>query len=204
MKKITMLILTIAIALMLSVSTASAWSVSVEPLGCINPVADGDTFFADVFFNPDEGGNLLQSYGFSIGYDTNELEWVSTNAGSQNTPPPPLFSLGDPFLRNGVAGMIEGWNGASLTSGALLTEKTGLAHIEFVAHPDMGCDGELDVWMMGGSATAFLVDDITSQWGDFNLVEGPSVAAVPIPGTVLILGSGLLSIFGIRRKKLSA
>ena len=210
MKKILTLMFGMAMALMLSVSTASAWHISVEPISIIpdcEAVDIGATFYADVFFNPDAGGNFLDAYGFAVGFDTTELSWVAATAAAQHTPPPPSGMIGIPLLEE--PGYIGNFSAVAWGSGTTLTAKTRLAHIEFIAEPDMYCDGLLDVFMRPdiGLGGAFHVDDIEVLWGDYDIVQGPSVSItgnpVPIPGAIMLLVPGFLGAIAIHRKKRS-
>lgn len=211
MKKTLMLMSIVAMALIFSASTASAWYVSVEPISPVEVVA-GDFFYADVFFNPDDeiNGNFLQSYEFAIGYDKTELLWNDgsllshTSPTDQHTPPSPLMQLFGPARVDSTGEVVENFSaGVFGPSGATLKVKTQLAHVEFtVLSPVTAFDGELDVWW-GDSpqgSEKFLVDhvEVDTLGTPGYLDQGPDVGAVPIPSAVLLFASAFLGLIGIR------
>jgi len=197
-RKVLVVMISLFITVFLGFSSAGAWTISIEPVGTVtNP---GDSFMTYVYFNPDPGGNLLDAYNFGLAYDTTELTWDSTNAGAQNTPPPPLQALmGDPY--EDPAGTIQNFHGLTFGEGPTLTEKTQLAAVTFFANP--GSSDGLDVWM-GGTGTGFHIDGNNYDLGstlDSHIVQGPDVAAVPIPSTMLLFLSGLVGTgISLRRK----
>lgn len=199
MKKTLIFMVTLAMALMFGVSTASAWFVSIEPVASVD-VTGIDTFYADLFFNPDPGGNTVHGYQLSIDYDETELTWISATAGAQHTPISPLIALfGNPYERDGE---IINWSASHFTLAAEVAVKTPIAHIAFETHADNFFDGELDVWLGSGpGGDSIKVDDVNYNFGHFTVVQGPDVAAVPIPGAVFLLGSGLLGLIGVRKRK---
>ncbi|MBL0714217.1 MAG: hypothetical protein JJV98_11000 [Desulfosarcina sp.] len=208
MKKTLKLMSIVAMALMLSVSTSSAWYLSIEPLVCTGLIP-GDTFHADLFFNADASGNFVQNYEIALGFDHSELTWHDgseswhTPPAAQHTPPSPLMMIfGPPNLRSGQVNNITAATFGP--GGATLTGKTKIASIAFIATPDLTCDGALDVWFadspMGDDS--ILVDGASVKYlGTEHILEGPDVHAVPIPGAVLLCGSALLGLIGIRNRK---
>ena len=217
MKKTLMLMSIVAMALMLSVSTASAWHLSLEPISVLpncEPVNTGDTFYADVFFNADPGGNSLSpSYQFAIGYDATELTWNDgsqsshTPPGQQHTPPSPMMQIFGPAFEDTPGnGEIRNFAAGLFVGEAIMTGKYRLAHIEFTATPDMYCDGELDVWFTDSEYDdeVFKVDGIEIEFlkTPGYMFEGPSISQtgnpVPIPSAVLLFASAFLGLIGIR------
>jgi hypothetical protein len=199
MKKLFMLALIFALALVMGISTASAWFVSIEPIGTAD-IANGDTLTAEVYFNVDAGESVvLDGYEFALGYDTAELSFASLTS----TPPSPLSALfGAPYDSGGI---VDNFHGVTFAVGPTLTEgSTLLATVDFTVLAPI-LDGELDVWFADSPHGA---DQFKVDGGIFNMLvpnadyvaQGPDVGAVPVPAAVWLLGSGLLGLIGIRRR----
>jgi len=207
MKKSLVLALTLTMALVFSVSTASAWFVSLEPY--LDPdgdpaaqvaLAPGDTFTIGVYFNADAGGNLLGGYQFNIGFDADELTYVSYT----HTPSPLLELFGTPYLVGN--NVVENFAAGVFTNFPTFTGKTQLATVTFTATDDIVWDGLLDAEFVysGGSTVTFGV----GIGGSYDILytghayQGPDVGAapVPVPSAALLLLSGIFGLVGIRRR----
>jgi hypothetical protein len=196
MKKLLILI-TITMAFVFSASTAGAWYISVDPLGDVE-LAPNDPFTAEIVFHADAGGNTLNSYGFAIGFDSAELSYT----GHTHTPPAGVFELfGPSFYR--APDMIDNFAVGAFSGGAAMSGDTVLATASFTATTGIIWDDFDDVFItLSGGAATFMVDMIEVDiLGTSFLQQGPDVGQVPIPGAVILLGSGLLGLIGIRRRR---
>ncbi|BBO86536.1 hypothetical protein DSCO28_71020 [Desulfosarcina ovata subsp. sediminis] len=207
-KKITILA-TLIVLLAFMTTSATAWEIELQ---------SSDNLTWDILFTSDAGGNDLAGYFLDFNYDTDELnwedlEWYSLNAATEgyvgiytNTPPTEIdadFS-GKPIEREGEDGFITNFNGFTLGS-AVVDGTVSLGTLTFTEVSSV-VDGVADLQLALDSVMfGMIIDDgapvedltvIANQEGYFAATTNP----VPIPGAVWLLGSGFLTLAGIRRK----
>lgn len=200
----------VAMPLLLNVSSAFAWQFDIRNL-------DHDLTF-DLYFTPDEGGNVVETINLGFGYDGDILP----GAHEYMPQPDPLDPLGDTLnfasYTFDMPDFTECLIGASdVPEHDAVIDFAGTGSATLLAETLVGTftytgtavsDGYEDMWW--GRITDYY--DVTVDGGIYNTTDhasnfvdgGAGASAVPIPGTVLLLGSGLLGMFGLKRKKLSA
>jgi hypothetical protein len=161
----------------------------------------------DLSFLSDDGPVAIQSFSLGFGYDESEL---SLDSFVFNVPAG-YISLGS--VDNTTSGEITDLS--ALTFSGSISPGTLLATFTFdLISPSQVQDGMYDFYFMnwgdtaagnfGATTTEILSMDDLLQAG--NLTYGANVdkgSAVPLPSALLLLGSGLLGLVGIRRKKVN-
>ena len=160
----------------------------------------------DQVWNPANGNAVAKAkyaaYSLQLGYirDMNGFD----TANFQD-----LFSVSDPhfdFLNDNDPSLTGNLAGGGNFVWALAT---GGATPTWTSMPSMnGGDDHIVTWLIGGnsdSAGNYVIaweDDNNLGDQDYNdlVVEVSGVAPVPIPSAILLLGSGLVAMIGIRRR----
>ena len=210
MKKIIAGSMVLTTAMLLNASVASAWQFELE-----NPDHD---FTMELYFTPDEGtGNVLKDFTFAFLYDgdiASESEYLTPPPDSPNpladtliyqswTYDAPLLQVPtmDHWAEYDMLFNVSGRSGVDV-----LTEKTLFATFTFSG--EAVTNGFEDMWFATyNTSFSSQVDDVlyyVVDHPDNFVASGTSVAAVPLPASVLVFGSGLMGLVGLRRKKLSA
>lgn len=212
MKKIISVSAVLATAMLLNASVASAWQWELE-----NPNQD---YTMELYFNPDEGGNIVNNFALNFFYDGDLADTYMT------PPPDPGNTLVDTLsfvsythdatsLGYAEIGslldlpshdLLYTFSGDGGVDGVEISGRTLFCTVTFSG--DAVGDGYQDMWFAKYDNSFASTVDFTS----FNIIDAPDkfqnlgtdVNPVPIPGTLLILGSGLMGLLGIKRKKLSA
>jgi len=148
----------------------------------------GETVLIDIYVSnvPDPG---LISMGFDIVYDQTQLEVVSAGIDSTNWYMGGVQHTSPEIEMKG--GRITGLSGDNIKLGTIELKCKALGISElWLYDSDRGGDYD-DFVLVGGTVL------------DYQIVNGVKLAEinnVPIPNTLLLLGSGLIGLFGLGRK----
>jgi len=205
----------LTVLLVVGSATAFADSVTLTFTGLGDEVPIGD------YYNGGPGGNLGISFGPDALAIISELNGGSGNFS--NVPPPStttiaFFLSGPGDVMNVPAGFTTGFafSYAAASFPGVVTVWSGLNEtgtlLETINLPVTGdrCDGKTDFscWVNTGGAfsgTAESVDfsGTANQIGFANVTIGAASvpSSVPEPGTFVLLGSGLLGLAGLVRRK---
>lgn len=207
MKKIIMIALIVFFSMIINGATAFAnWSFQLDNIDNIDGTST-ETY--EIRFITDET-LILDNYQLNFRYDATEMEYESYT----NTPTTGLYPnfFGD--MVEEAPGKLWNFAAATFGSGPEVSSDILIGTITFDVFdaPPSVKDGAKDLW--------FAADDrgfaatINGVFYNFNLDEveaahltyGPDMdavgpSAVPIPGAIWFLGSGLLGLIGIRRKR---
>ncbi len=198
---LVLMILTFAMA-----STAlAAPSVQIRPVGTVLASSGADLDF-DVYLVNDDSEWSMYMYSYSLWIDPEELEFAGFNFGN---PPEWTDHISFDGARNDADTGYETWYGSfSANDPDFIAPPHTLAPFEellittlqtTVKTPEL--DGNWDVVLKYYELIADNFFD--SDYQPIQLVQtgGTDVAPVPIPGTLLLLGSGILGLIRIHRRK---
>ncbi len=176
MKRQMTVLAMMAMMIFLGASSALAWMFEIDPgSGAtshnINFVAGGDTVTLD---------------GYTLVFD-----YTGANLTSGiETPPSPLSALLGPY--NDTGGTVN-FTATTFGTGATLSTDQTLATFTF--------DGDATLtWNLGSQAFLVTVNGTEFSGADFQLTSANTISPVPLPGAVWLLGSGLIGLFGLRRR----
>ncbi|MBI4775464.1 MAG: hypothetical protein HY788_15045 [Deltaproteobacteria bacterium] len=204
MKVVRILAVLFFLSMSVFLPRADAAFLSVSPTGSFDAVAAGATSITfDVFFNV-EGAESFTFISWDIGmvYDTTELGgWTASNVVAGDvTAGPPAGSLNHIFFSFNPATDVT-----FAAAGAYL-----LASLTFdIVAPVQFFDGLADFSVLsqiGDQFDGFTDDQFTFyQFAGANGADvgTPDVGApVPIPGAIWLLGSGLVGLIGMGRRRI--
>jgi hypothetical protein len=200
MKKRILPILFALMGVALIIAPAQAAYIDLRPDG-VSMVSDGQAYdpgdgdlTLEVWIMPETGEAVLENYSFDIMYDVSETITYTDGTAS---PPSGWFSFNPitdapPYVQN-IEGATFG-EGVSLTGGVLV------ATLDFsFDYTALNNDSAADFSLYLRPGQGLTVDGIVQ---DATLIGiGPDLNAVPIPGAALLLGSGLIGLVGMRRRK---
>ncbi|MBL8808638.1 MAG: PEP-CTERM sorting domain-containing protein [Planctomycetaceae bacterium] len=165
------------------------------------------------------GTTTLSSYGFSLRFDTNELNFVSR----AETPPPGFdeIDFSNPFTENagtgfapiGDYGELLRFDGGAVGPGISAPGEFVIASLVFNAVAPGGTNTDVDVlagtfeplfddFFDSNGDSLLITGDVQFAGGSVSLLSGP--AAVPEPGSFVLLSLGAAGAFlKWRRKRLT-
>ena len=175
----------------------------LNPTGTFGPVDVGDSITLGIdLVNDSENAIIVASYSFSLSYDSTELDYLNTYI---NTPTEPLIADFFGPAIDTPPDKVVNFNAAAISGGFLLDPgaSTRVVTFDFQVVAAMTWDGfsDIDLYDRPSGMDGIIIDDVFTTIG---ARSGPDVGLVPIPGTLLLLGSGVLGLMGIKRKKLKA
>ena len=211
MKKIIMIALIVSFSMIINGATAFAdWSFQLDNLDNIDGTST-ETY--EIKFITDEE-LILDNYQLNFQYDNAEMQYASFTHPSVSGLNANM--MGD--LVEESPGVLWNLNAGTFGSGPVIDagSEIVLATISFNVFdsPPSVKDGINDLWF--DVANRGFGTTINGVWNYFttaspeflaaHLAYGPDMdavgpSAVPIPGAIWLLGSGLLGLIGIRRKR---
>ena len=197
-KKMLAILVVMAMAMVVNVPGASAWFFELRDL------ADDHT--AELYFDPEGTTLILESYTLGFEFDEIEMEYVSytNNAPSPLTPDNmgPVDYYNNPY--GSGTSFLFNFNASSTTGEATVTDRFLLGTFEFTVDSTI-IDGLNDMRFtrLDGTDDKARIDGVyyTQIDDPEHFVDGPNLSNVPIPSAALLLGSGLLGLIGIGRRK---
>jgi hypothetical protein len=205
--EIKQILVTLTVILAGLTSAAHAASISVSPTQSY-AVSAGDTTTFEVLFTADEDGDLFTGATLSLGYDAEELSFVSygTPLGWDEL----IGSAFDQTLSDGS--YILNFNQNYPTDEGPITVDAGqnliIGTFTFEVTSGLLADGLSDLWLVDTvQIDEYYYDSIIGYndiYGEYasSLVtaQGADLSAVPIPSAFWLTGAGLLGLAAIRRR----
>jgi len=179
-------------------------TMEIRPVGTVLTSPGADLDFDIYLVNEDsEWGMYL--YAYSLWIDPDELQFGGFDYGA-----PPEWTEHMDFKgeRNDADTGYETWYGSFNANDPVYTAPYTLASYEELLITTLHTtvqtpvlDGEWDVLLKYYEPMGENFFDSDYRPIKLSQTSGPDVALVPIPGTLLLLGSGLAGLIGIRRRK---
>ena len=188
------------------VGTANAHYFSVDPTGTLTDLSVGDELAINInFINESDESIWIDIWDVSFKYDSNELTPVTESNG-----PITGYKI-DYYYGSELSNSIDeegGYNvnGANLSSwDEIGAGKTATLATVYFTVVDVISDGESDLSWTGLYSGFWEIGIFNATEGSSVLqymdgADGPDVSAVPIPGAIWLMISGLMTAFGIRRR----
>lgn len=185
----------IAIVAAMISTGANAATVSVNPAAV--SVDAGQQFTITISADFSVEGSLIDAAGFLLSYDTNLLSVVSSGMSSEASA---AGFFADEFGGPGAIDVSLGTFGAGVASVSNLYTFTFLVAADAV--PGTSTTALLDIGLIGD---VWSVDRLIIATADitFNGAE-IQVNNIPIPAAVWLLGSGLVGLVGVARRRRSS
>jgi hypothetical protein len=189
---------TLITVMFLLIASQPAWAAYIELQTDTDPalLGVGDTFGIDIYLYGEAGDGVINgSYRFDIGFDSAELALHALSPLSATEVLPSGFTDIKPLSFNSTENTVEWFDGFSFGS-VSLSSPIYYGNIEFdVLNPI--ADGSDDFWVTYVTGAGITIDMVIEQPSSI----GTDISAVPIPGALVLLGSGLLGFAGIRRRR---
>jgi hypothetical protein len=199
---LVLMILTFAI----TSNALAAPTVEIRPVDTV-PASPGTSLNFDIYLVNENSEWGMYLYAYSLWIDPDELEFAGYDYRG-----PDAWTEHMPFdgARNDEDTGFETWYGSFNSNNpdySLYTLAPNEELLISTLHTTVITpllDGEWDVLLKYYEPMGENFFD--SDYLPIQLVQegGPDVAPVPIPGTLLLLGSGVLGLMGMKRKKLKA
>jgi hypothetical protein len=184
MKKVLVVLLA-GLLVTFSIPAMAAVIVSLQPES--PTVAVGESFKVGLFAAL-EPGDYIDWYDINVGFEVGKLGFNKYMLGDNMSNDSEDFSMGD--LGNGFANVAQlAWGDVSDQAGSILLASLWFDALAF----GQTILGFGDVQLNYGTREY--------QEGNGLSLEGANVNVVPIPGAVWLLGTGLIGLLGLRRKK---
>ncbi|BBO83651.1 hypothetical protein DSCO28_42170 [Desulfosarcina ovata subsp. sediminis] len=193
--------------------TAGAATISIIPTGTYS-MAAGDTVSFDVLFSADDDGDTLTGLLLNLGYDAEELSFVSYSYDALSAEGWTEFfgTAQDVALEDGSYlanyNLSYPWSGSGYDVAA--NQSVSMGTFTFTATAGLVEDGLSDLWVVESVATDathtyYSTISFNASYGepalDLLTAQGADVAPVPVPAAAWLLGSGLIGLVGLRRRK---
>ena len=194
--KLKMIYCVIALTAMLMATPAMAEYFTITPEDTYSVSAIGETVAFELFYNPEtDGMSSISAFELDFLFDSTELNF------SQVTYSPTGFGNlfpEDPAAVDNTLHIAAGSIGAA----AVLPENTSisLAILEFTVVDLVVFDGLSDFELLSQNGTSTGMMDGENDPHINGGAVGADVGAVPIPGAVVLMGTGLLGLAGLRRR----
>ena len=195
LKKIS--IVTSFLVLFLSGNVFASWSFDLT-----TDYTKGDSQVTfDLVFSTDESVTM-NPYGIEFVFDSSEIDFVSYTS----TPPTGYFEI-SPVSVNSAEGTLDNFSGfgfaaASLAAGDYVFGSFTFNVVNEVEDgvTDFNFDYTDDMMAFGVNGTP-VDSSVYSQYALSNMTDIASVAPVPVPAAVWLLGSGIAGLACFRRKQ---
>jgi len=197
MKRKTVLMLVFAFVFCLSMGAAHAATVSLVPTP--QSVAPGGNFVINLSYDFTSPVGGILGGGVDIGFDDAILNLGSFSWNAT------FFSLVDPSLSklptdnsNGTTGALDGWDFGNFGG---LTGTGTIGTVNFQVDPLANIGASDNIAMSVSTSSGGWFDSFGSQITP--TLNGATVNVVPIPGAIWLLGSGLIGLVGLNRRRKS-
>ncbi len=200
-KNISLLIIATLFVMLTAGNSLAAWGLQLDN-------ADNDNIF-DLWFMTDATVSI-NGYTIAFAYDDTEVNWADGDTYTHNPPSPFMELFGAPYHHaSDPDNVVTNLSASCFVGEAVLSNDYLLASFTLDVALDAIADGSPDVyWFADATGFKIIVDTMTytgaQMLADGQLTLGSGLdfgTPVPIPGAVWLLGSGLLGMIGIRRKK---
>ncbi|MBC2724772.1 MAG: hypothetical protein HGJ97_19325 [Desulfosporosinus sp.] len=201
--KVKLFLTLIVLFISISSTALAAPIVEIRPVDTVL-ASPGDSLDFNIYLVNDDSEWGMYLYAYSLWIDPDELEYVGFDYGN-----PPEWTEHMPYdgARNDEDTGFETWYGSFNSNNPDYSSYTLAPNEELlittlhttVINPLL--DGEWDVVLKYYEPMGENFFDSNYQAIQLVQADGPDVAPVPIPSALLLLGSGIISLIGIRRRK---